>query len=124
MLALNEKPGFRRSYSYVTVEKYLKETVQVDPNLYDAYAGEYAPDPEMLREYGLPPGLVVTIKRAGDRLISEMRDMQDELLPESETVFFTEMHYGRMEFFKDGEGQVTDLIYREPGFEVRANKLR
>jgi RNA polymerase sigma factor (sigma-70 family) len=123
MLALNEKLGFRQAFSYVTLEKCLKEVSAVDPQIYDAYAGQYAPDPEQLSKHGLPDALTVTIKKAGDRLISEVRDMQDELLPESETRFFIKERYRQVEFFRDEQGQVTHLIYREPGVEVRANKI-
>jgi hypothetical protein len=123
MLALNDKLGFSRAFSYVTVEKFLKAVAQVDPAIYDAYIGQYAPDPELLLKHGLPPGVTVTIKKYKGGLMSEVRDMQDELFPESETEFFTDHHYGRIEFVKDEQGKVTHLIYREPGLEVRANKL-
>jgi len=124
VLALNEKLGFRRAYSYVTLEKYLKEVSRVDPRAYEAYVGEYAPDPGVLTPNCLPAAASLTIKQVGEHLISELRDMQDRLLPESETTFFTTHHYGRIEFVKDACGEVTHLIYREPGFEARARKTR
>lgn len=124
MLALNEKLGFRRRFCYVTVEKCLKEVAKINPEIYDAYVGQYAPDPDLLRQHGKPVDLVATIKRAGDKLITEFGDMQDVLLPESETEFFVKEHYGQMAFVKDEQGQVTHLIYREPGLEVRANKIK
>ena len=124
LLTLNENLGFRRPFCYVTLEKDLKEVAEVDPNLYDAYVGQYAPDPDLLLKHGLPPDLVVTIKKAGHRLISEVRDMQDELFPESETGFFIKMHYGQVTFVRDERGQATHLIYREPGLEVPARKIQ
>lgn len=122
--ALNEKLGFRRAFCYVTLEKFVKEIAKTDPAIYDSYEGVYAADAGDLRKRGLPPGLCVTIKRAGDRLISELRDMQDELFPESESEFFTDHHYARFIFAKDERGAVTHLLYREDGFEMRANKIR
>jgi RNA polymerase sigma factor (sigma-70 family) len=124
LLALNERLGFRRAFSYVTLEKCLKEVAQVDPSIYDAYVGRYWPDRTLLSKYGLPSGFAVTIKKVGDRLFSEVRDMQDELFPASETEFFIKDHYGQGTFMKDDRGQVTHLVYREAGMVMRADKLR
>jgi RimJ/RimL family protein N-acetyltransferase len=44
LLALNEKLGFRRLSSHVTLERCLKETVIVGPEIYDDYAGHYRDD--------------------------------------------------------------------------------
>jgi RNA polymerase sigma factor (sigma-70 family) len=123
MLALNEKLGFRRQYCYVTVEKMIRAVAQVDASLYDQYIGRYAPEPELLRQHGLPAELAITITRVGDKLFSELRDMQDELFPASETEFFTDHHYGQISFVKDATGRVTHLIYREAGLEAQARKL-
>jgi len=122
MITLNEKLGFHRAFCYGTVEKFVKEVAHIDPAIYDSYVGEYAIDTNVLLRLGLPSNLTVTIKKAGDKLISEVRDMQDELFPESESTFFTDHHYARFIFAKDGSGAVTHLLYREEGKEIRANK--
>ena len=123
MIALNEKLGFRRRLSYMTLEKCLKEVRAIDPSLYDGYAGRYAFDPSHLEKHKLPANLTATVRKVGARLISEIRDMQDELFPESESRFFIKMHYGEVEFTRDGEGHVAGLIYRESGREMRAAKV-
>ena len=69
LLALNERLGFRRYFSYVTLERCLREVAKVDPRIYDAYVGRYAPEPDLLRQYGLPPDMALTLKKEGDRLI-------------------------------------------------------
>lgn len=122
IMALNEKLGFRRAFCYVTVEKFVKAMAETDPRTYDAYVGKYVPDTDVLLKHGLPPNLTITIRKAGDRLISELRDMQDELFPESESAFFTDHHYARFIFAKDERGAVSHLLYREDGREMRANK--
>jgi mycothiol synthase len=122
-LALNEKLGFRRRLTSVTLEKCLREVKPVDPAVYDAYAGRYAFDPAHLKAHGLPDGLTALVKRVGPRLISEIRDMQDELLPESESRFFITMHYGEVEFIRGHQGRVEGLIYRESGKEMRAARV-
>ncbi len=124
IMALNEKLGFRRAFCYVTIEKFVKTIAQTDPTTYEAYVGKYAPDTEALLKDGLPSNLSITIKKVGDRLISELRDMQDELFPESEGEFFTDHHYAQIVFGKNERGAVTHLFYREDGREMRANKLR
>jgi len=123
MMALNEKLGFHRAFSYVTVEKFVKEAANIDPAAYDSYVGEYAGDASALIERGLPGNLTITIKKTGDRLISELRDMQDELFPESDDAFFTDHHYARFVFGRNEGGSVTHLMYHESGKEWRANKI-
>jgi RNA polymerase sigma factor (sigma-70 family) len=123
LVALNESLGFRRAFSYVTLEKCLKEVAQVDPSIYDAYVGRYLPERALLSKYGLPSGFAVTIKKVGNRLFSQVRDMQDELFPASETEFFIKDHFGEGTFMKDEVGRVTHLLYRESGMDMRADKL-
>jgi len=123
MMSLNEKLGFRRAFCYVTVEKFVKETADMDSATYDSYVGEYAADAAALVEHGLPPNLTVTIKKTGGRLISELRDMQDELFPESNDAFFTDHHYARWVFTRDERGSVTHLVYCEDGKEIRADRI-
>jgi RNA polymerase sigma factor (sigma-70 family) len=123
MLALNEKLGFRRAFAYVTVEKLLRQVMTLDPANYGAYLGTYTPDAALLRQYGLPVHLTVTIKQVGDKLFSELRDMQDELFPEAADAFFTDHHYARFVFVRDEGGVITHLLYCEDGKELRARKL-
>jgi RNA polymerase sigma factor (sigma-70 family) len=122
IMALNEKLGFRRAFCYVTVEKFVKQIAKTDPATFDAYVGKYVPDTDVLLKHGLPANLTITIRKAGDRLISELRDMQDELFPETESAFFTDHHYAQFVFARDESGAVTHLFYREDGREMRANK--
>ena len=95
----------------------------IDTGVYDDYAGRYAFPARELKKHKLPSDLSVTVKKVGARLISEIRDMQDELFPESQNLFFIKMHYGQVEFIRDAQGHVTGLIYRESGKQMRADKL-
>lgn len=123
MLALNEKLGFSRRYCYVTVEKFVQEPAQIDPQIYDDYIGQYVPDAALLAHYSVPAGLTITIRKVADRLFSEARDMQDELFPASATDFFTDHHYGQATFVRDEGGRVTHLLYREGAMTLRADKI-
>jgi RNA polymerase sigma factor (sigma-70 family) len=122
MIALNEKLGFERRYCYVTVEKFVKEPVQVDARVYDDYLGHYRPEPALLAKYGVPDDFTITISNFAGRLVSVARDMVDELFPESETDFFTDHHYGRATFVRNENGHVTHLLYHEGEMTLRADK--
>lgn len=119
MLALNEKLGFQRTFSYVTLESRIKQSVELDETVLDKYVGRYQPDAESLK-LGAP---AFTFKKIGPRLFSEARDMLDEMFAESETVFFTDHHYGKTEFVKDEHGQVTRMIHRYGDREIRTEKI-
>jgi RNA polymerase sigma factor (sigma-70 family) len=123
MIAFNETLGFRRHSSQTTLEKCLKEVKSIDPSVYDTYVGRYAFDSRTLEKYRLPANLTVTVKTIGAKLISEIRDMQDELFPESESRFFIKMHYGEVKFIRNEQDRVTGLIYRESGKEMTAAKI-
>src|SRR5262249_39955231 len=88
LLALDEKVGFRRRWSSVTLEKCLRATARVDPAVYDAYVGRYQGEPG--------PTLVVT--KEDGRLFAELSGQKVEPYPESERTFFVKWFYGRAEF--------------------------
>lgn len=80
--------------------------VKVDPKLYDAYAGRYE----------LAPNFILTISRAGDRLLAQATGQpQLELFPESETKFFLKEIDAKVTFVKDAAGRVTHLILHQGG---------
>ncbi len=123
VMALNEKLGFRQHLTHTTLEKCLREVQPIDPAVYDDYVGRYAFDAAHLEKHQLPANLTVSVKKVGARLISEIRDMQDELFPESENRFFIKMHYGEVEFIRDKQGRVTGLTYRESGKSMCAARI-
>lgn len=123
MLALNDKLGFRQQYEYVTVEKLLRDVAPINPAIFDEYVGQYAPTPETQQQFHLPANLTVTIRQAHGQLFSEMRDMQDQLFPASDTEFFTNHHNGQWTFLRDETGRVTHLRYGEGAFAGLAQKI-
>lgn len=92
-----------------------RQTANVDPKIYDAYVGEYE----------LVSGLIVTVMREGDRLVTQTTGLPDkgELLPESETTFFYRGSNASVIFHKDTTGKVTHMIFKDQGQEVRAKKI-
>lgn len=123
IISLNSKLGFRPAFSYTTVERCLKPVISLDTEALSSFVGRYRLDKDDLARYGMPADATINIKLCGTQLISEMRDMQDILFAQSETTFFTKAHYGQAEFFKNEEGKVSHLVYREPGMEVRAYRI-
>ena len=108
LLALNEKLGFRRLCSHVTLEKCLKDVVRVAPHIYDEYAGQY-------RDEERRPELMFVVKNEEGRLTLECIGQKVELFPESENRFFTKPFYGEFTFIKNDVGEVTHLDSRVRG---------
>jgi mono/diheme cytochrome c family protein len=79
--------------------------IELDPRVYDDYVGRY-----QSQEYGF----VVTITRAGDRLLAQWDDLpQTELIPQSETRFLEAGGVAPLRFVRGADGQVTKLISEE-----------
>ena len=117
LLALNEKLGFRRLFSYVSLERCLKEVVAVEPRVYDQYAGRYGGEAPR-------PDLIFVVRNEGGRLTAECAGQKVELFPESETRFFVKQFYGELTFVKDEAGTVTHLDSRSRGLEQPETVLR
>ena len=80
--------------------------VKVDPNILDAYVGEYQIDPQY----------VIKIRRQDDRLLGEVpEEAEFQLYPESETTFVLTTQEGNITFVKDASGKVTHLLLKPSG---------
>jgi ketosteroid isomerase-like protein len=93
-----------------------RQAAKVDSRIYDAYVGAYE----------LGPGLILTVTRQGDRLITQTSGLPDkiEILPESETTFFYRGSNASVIFHKETTGKVTHMILKEQGQELRAKKIK
>ena len=92
---------------------------KVKAGIYDDYIGRY--------RFERRPDLVVTIRREGDRLVSEGGGQRNELFAEAGTRGeLRAMEFdGRGKFVRDKKGRVTHVIYYEFGRRMgRAKKLR
>ena len=91
----------------------VREAVQVDPALYDAYSGVYE----------LAPGFNITVTRDGDRLLAQATGQpQVELFPESETKFFLKVVDAQISFVEK-EGEIASLILHQGGANQTAKKV-
>ncbi len=85
---------------------------KVKAGIYDEYIGQY--------RFELRPELVVTIKKEGDKLMSEAAGQKNELFAkgESERELNVKEFDGKGEFVRNERGQVTHLVYYEFGCEM------
>ena len=104
--------GFAQVAECLVLERPLRKTVPLPPELLDEYVGRYVVDAR--------PGEPIVIERHGDTLISKTRDMRDVLLASSESEFFTRHHDGRGRFERDETGRVARLVIREGSREFIA----
>lgn len=95
-----------------------RTVAKVALKIFDAYVGQYQPN----------PAVTLTITREGDKLLFQQNTNPEkqELLPESETSFFTNANrHLTYSFIKDEKGQVTHLVLQNAGREVaRARKIK
>jgi CubicO group peptidase (beta-lactamase class C family) len=85
------------------------QAVQVDPALYDAYAGEYE----------LRPGFSIAVTREGDRIFAQATGQPKfEIFPESETRFFLKVADAQIEFVRGADGKVTGLVLHQNGRDL------
>jgi len=111
--------GFKNDLAARRPSRNASFAEKVKAGIYDEYVGRY--------RFELRPELVITIKREGNRLVSEAAGQTNELFAEkgSETELLTKEFDGRGEFVRDENGRVSHLIYYEFGCEMgRAKKIR
>ncbi|MBX7218953.1 MAG: serine hydrolase [Blastocatellia bacterium] len=92
-----------------------RQSVQLDPKVFDAYVGEYE----------LAPNFILTISRADNKFLAQATGQtQLEILPESETEFFLTAVDAQLTFVKNDEGKVTQLILHQGGRDVPGKKIK
>ncbi len=90
------------------------ETVDVSPELYDLWAGEYE----------LAPGFVLTIRREDDRLISQATGQPAfELHPSSMTRYSVQEFPAEIEFVQGDDGRAAEVILHQNDQEVHALRI-
>ncbi len=88
---------------------------QVDPSLYDDYAGDYQ----------LMPGFILTITHRGDQIFAQATGQgENEIFPSSETEFFLKVVDAQVKFQRDSSGKVTGLTLYQAGQILPASKIK
>ena len=112
--ALNERLGFTLMFAHVTLEKCLRDVVEVDSRIYDEYVGRYRDEAR--------PDLEMIVRNEGGRLTLECFGQKVELFPTSETSFFVKWFYGEVTFHSDSLDFVMGAPSSEPVVH-RAHKI-
>ena len=104
LLRLIRKIGFKTEMELITVERFLRPVVRIDPKLYEEYEGSYlAERPQS--------SLNMIVRTENNRLTLECVGQKVELFPTSETEFFIKMFYGEVTFGRNAESGVGYLDY-------------
>jgi CubicO group peptidase (beta-lactamase class C family) len=97
----------------------LKDEIsaKVDPSVYDQYVGEYKFDIAQID--------IIKITRDGDKLFAQATGQPKiELLPKSETEFYSDLVVLKVNFIKDNQGKVTKLIINQAGMTIEGKKKK
>ena len=88
--------------------------VAVDTKLLDRYVGRYS----------VPPDIVIVVSREGDHLsLQENDEPKEELLPESDTDFFSPTADDVFTFQTDAQGRVTGMVLHTGGREIPIKRI-
>lgn len=92
-----------------------REAIKIAHTVFDAYVGAYQ----------LAPDFILSVTRDGDRYLSQATGQgKAEIFPESETRFFLKVVDAQLQFVKDGEGKVNQLILFQNGREMPAKRIK
>jgi len=88
---------------------------KIDPAIYDQYVGEYKFDIVQIDS--------IKITKEGDKLFAQATGQPKfELLPRSETEFYSDLVVLKVNFIKDDHGKVTKLIITQAGMTIEGKK--
>lgn len=92
----------------------LHKRVAVDGKVLDRYVGRY----------GMLPDLILTVRREGDHLsVQENDEPKQDLLPQSETDFFSTASDDVMTFESDSQGRVTAMVLHADGKDISIKRI-
>ena len=92
-----------------------RQAIQLDPALYDGYAGVYE----------LAPNFLLTLTREGDKLMAQATGQPKlEVFPESETRFFLKVVDAQIELQRGPDGKATGLTLFQGGRTMPAKKVK
>jgi D-alanyl-D-alanine carboxypeptidase len=91
-----------------------RKEVKIDLKILDAYAGEY----------NFKPKVVMTITKRDDGLYAQATGQgRFQILPESETKFFSKADELTIAFTKDEKGAVTEMVFHQHGRDLTCKRV-
>jgi hypothetical protein len=92
-----------------------RQAIQVDPALFDAYAGVYE----------LAPGFEIKVTREGSQIFAQPTGQSKaELFPAAETEFFLKVVDAQVTFVKGENGRAESLVLHQGGRDVPAKRVK
>lgn len=92
-----------------------RQAIQVDPALFDAYAGVYE----------LAPGFELKVTREGNQIFAQATGQPKfEIFPESETKFFLKVVDAQLVFVKGENGTAESLVLHQGGKEMPGKRVK
>jgi CubicO group peptidase (beta-lactamase class C family) len=92
----------------------LHKQIAVDEKVLDRYVGRYA----------LPPSIILNVRRAGDHLsVQENDEPKQDLMPDSETEFFSTSSDDTITFQSDAAGAVKVMILHADGKDIPVKRV-
>jgi CubicO group peptidase (beta-lactamase class C family) len=89
--------------------------VQVAPEVLESYVGRY--------DFGQGRA-ILTVSREGNRLYAQMKGQaKEEILPRSQTTFFSKLVPGEVTFVNDTRGKVTGLIHEQGARKLEIRRV-
>jgi RNA polymerase sigma factor (sigma-70 family) len=120
IVSLNKRVGFRLHFEHVTLEKCLREVSQVNPKIYERFAGRY-----QAAENGRISD--ITVRNEAGKLSAEFIGQKVELFPISASRYFIKYFYGEISFASNKDGEVEELELRmtraKPEKTIQARKI-
>lgn len=100
-------------WQYVELQRDAEPT-KVNPAKYDALAGSYV----------MGPGIKYNVTRRGEKLFGAREGRpEEELVPESDDVFYVPGTEFRRIFVKDDSGRVLEMLGRRKGTDIRWKRV-
>ncbi len=102
----------------INAPKLKDETPEkIDPTTYDQYVGEYS--------LSIPQIESIKVTKEGDKLFAQATGQQKiELLPRSESEFYSDIVVLKANFIKNDQGEVTKLIINQAGMTIEGTKKK
>ncbi|MEA2558930.1 MAG: hypothetical protein QOH06_434 [Acidobacteriota bacterium] len=92
-----------------------RQAIQVDPALFDAYAGVYE----------LAPGFELKVTREGNQIFAQATGQAKfEIFPESEAKFFFKVVDAQLVFVKGENGSAESLVLHQGGREIPGKRVK
>lgn len=88
---------------------------KIDPTIYDQYVGQYK----------FPNIGILTVTKEANKLFAQISGQPKlELLPRSESEFFSDIIIVKVNFIKDDKGNVTKMTINQSGMQLEGTKKR